>query len=123
MDSGTMDWTVIGVGIALAGLMLVTTRSIRAEIRDIRAELRDIRAEMKALEDRLNKRIDELSERVSRLEQSQAHTAGLIEGIRESLFDRARRVSTGDRVVESSESYEPEGWWAGKLQCISRLPN
>ena len=113
MDSGTIDWTVIGVGIALAGLMLATTRGIRAElraeVRDIRAELRDIRAEMKALADRLNKRIDELSERVSRLEQSQAHTAGLIEGIRESLFDRARRVSTGDRVAESSESYEPEG--------------
>ena len=50
MESGTMDWTVIGVGIALAGLMLVTTRSIRAEIRDIRAE-------MKALADRLDKRI------------------------------------------------------------------
>ena len=33
MDSGTMDWTVIGVGIALAGLMLVTTRGIRAEMR------------------------------------------------------------------------------------------
>ena len=115
MDSGTMDWTVIGVGIALAGLILVTTRGIRAEIRDIRAEIRDIRAEirdiraeMKALEDRLNKRIDELSERVGRLEQSQAHTAGLIEGIRESLFDRARRISTGDRVAEAAESYEPQ---------------
>ena len=42
------------------------------------------------------------------LEQSQAHTAGLIEGIRESLFDRARRISTGDRVAEDSESYEPQ---------------
>ena len=40
--------------------------------------------------------------------QSQAHTAGLIEGIRESLFDRARRISTGDRVAEASESYEPQ---------------
>ena len=116
MDSGTINWTVIGVGIALAGLILATTRSIRveirdirAEIRDIRAEIRDIRAEIQALADRLDKRIDELSERVSRLEQSQAHTAGLIEGIRESLFDRARRVGTGDRVAESSESYEPEG--------------
>ena len=50
MDNGAMDWTVIGVGIALVGLILVTTRSIRAEIRDIRAE-------MKALADRLDKRI------------------------------------------------------------------
>ena len=33
---------------------------------------------------------------------------GLIEGIRESLFDRARRISTGDRVAEASESHEPQ---------------
>lgn len=88
--------------VSRAGLILVTTRSLRAEIRDIRAE-------MKALENRLDKRIDELAERVSRLEQSQAHTAGLIEGIRESLFDWARRVSLGDRVAEDAEPYEPEG--------------
>ena len=74
----TVEWTVIGVGLALAGLILATTRGIRAEMR---AQL-----------DRMDKRLDELSVRVSRLEQSQAHTAGLIEGIRDSLFDRAGRV-------------------------------
>ena len=87
----TVGWTVIGVGIALAGLILATMRSIRAEIREIRAEMR------------------ELSVRVSRLEQSQAHTAGLIEGIRDSLFDRAGRVGAGERVAESAESYNPQG--------------
>ena len=30
------------------------------------------------------------------------------EGSRESLFDRARRISTGDRVAEAAESYEPQ---------------
>ena len=87
-----MDWLpfvgisvgLVSVGIALAGLILATTRNTRADIRA-------------------------LSERVSRLEQSQAHTAGLIEGLRDSLFDRARRVGTGDRVAESSESYDPQG--------------
>ena len=113
-----MDWlpfvgilvALVSVGIALAGLILVTTQRMRT----------DMRAEMKALEERLNKRIDEglgtlsgqvdkLSERVSRLEERQAHTAGLIEGLRDSLFDRARRVERGERVAEDGESYEAEG--------------
>ena len=95
MDSGAIDWTVISVGIALAGLILVTTQRMRA----------DMRADMKALSDQVNK----LSERVGRLEERQAHTSGLLEGLRDSLFDRARRVSTGERVAEGSESYDPQG--------------
>ncbi len=71
MESSAMDWTVVGVGLALASLILATMRSIRAEMRA-------------------------LSDRLGRLEQSQAHTAGLISGIRESLFDRAGRVGPGD---------------------------
>ena len=109
MDSGTIDWTVVSVGIALAGLILVTTQRMRA----------DMRADMKALEERLNKRIDEglealsdqvskLAERVSRLEERQAHTSGLLEGLQGSLFDRARQVNTGERVAEESESYEAQ---------------
>ena len=57
MDSGAINWTVIGVGIALAsvsialaGLILATTRGIRAD--------------MRALSDRLDKRIDGLSARM-----------------------------------------------------------
>ena len=123
MDSGTIDWTVVSVGIALAGLILVTTQRMRA----------DMRADMKALSDQVNKlaervgrleegqaRMDEvletlsagqdkLAERVGRLEERQAHTAGLLEGLQGSLFDRARRVSTGERVAEDAESYETEG--------------
>ncbi|MXY81960.1 MAG: hypothetical protein F4Y91_07840 [Gemmatimonadetes bacterium] len=95
MDSGTIDWTVISVGIALAGLILVTTQRMRT----------DMRADMKALSDQVNK----LAERVSRLEERQAHTAGLLEGLQGSLFDRARQVNTGERVAEESESYDPQG--------------
>ena len=52
MDSGSIDWTVISVGIALAGLIL-------AAIRDSRVTARELRADMRALSDRLDKRIDE----------------------------------------------------------------
>ena len=60
MDSGAINWTVVSVGIALvgafitlAGLILVTTRSIRAE--------------MRGLEARLDKRIDGLAEQQDKL--------------------------------------------------------
>ena len=92
MDSGAIDWTFIVVGIALAGLMLATTRSIRADMRGIRADMRDIRADIRALSDRLDKRIDEqdaklerLSERLGRLEQEQARMNGVLETLPERL--------------------------------------
>ena len=100
----------------MAGLILAAIRDSRVTARELRT---DMRTEIQALEERLNKRIDEgletlstgqdkLSERVSRLEHSQAHTAGLLEGLQGSLFDRARRVERGDRVAEASESYEAQ---------------
>lgn len=83
-----MDWlpfvgilvALVSVGIALAGLILVTTQRMRD----------DMCADMKALEERLNKRIDEglealsdqvnkLSERVSRLEEGQARMDEVLE--------------------------------------------
>ena len=73
MDSGTMDWTVIGVGIALAGLMLVTTRGIRADMR------------------MLLERQDKLAERLGRQEQEQARMNEVLE----TLSDRLGRVEEG----------------------------
>ena len=108
MDSGAIDWTVIVVGIALAGLMLATTRGIRADMRGIRADMR-------ALSDRLDKRIDEqdakmerLSERLGRLEQEQARMNGVLETIRAGLSYRVERADAGDRVAEDAGSYERE---------------
>ncbi len=123
MDSGAINWTVIAVGIALAGLILATTRGIRAD--------------MRALSDRLDKRIDEqdaklerlaerlgrqeqeqarmngvletLPERLGRLEQEQARMNGMLETIRAGLSYRVERADAGDRVAEDAESYEPEG--------------
>ena len=134
-----MDWlpfvgilvALVSVGIALAGLILVTTQRTRT----------DMRADMKALEERLNKRIDEglktlserlgrqeqeqarmserlgrleqeqarMSERLGRLEQEQARMNGVLETIRDGLSYRVERADAGERVAEDAESYEAEG--------------
>ena len=128
MDSG--DWTVIAVGIALAGICITLAAFILNTVRDIRADIR-------ALSDRLDKRIDEqdaklerlderlgrqeqeqarmngvletLPERLGRLEQEQARMNGMLETIRAGLSYRVERTDAGDRVAEDAESYEPEG--------------
>ena len=98
-----MDWlpfvgilvALVSVGIALAGLILVTMRNTRAD--------------MKALEERLNKRIDEgletlsgqvnkLSERVGRLEEGQVRLLerlGRVEEGQTQLSERLGRVEGG----------------------------
>ena len=53
-------WTIIAVGIALAGLILTGQRSIRREIGDLRTDLTALRERM-------------------------AHLEGLLEGLREAI--------------------------------------
>ena len=87
-----------------------------------------IDANLSSLSARQDASTASLSDRLSRLEQAQAHTAGVLETlperlgrleqarmngvletIRDGLFERARRVGTGDRVAEDAESYDPQG--------------
>ena len=141
MDSGAINWTVVSVGIALvgafitlAGLILVTTRSIRAEMRGLEARL-DKRIDglaeqqdklaarqddkmdalaarqddkMDALAARQDNKMDAVSERLGRLEQEQARMNGMLETIRSGLSYRVERADAGDRVAEDAESYEPQ---------------
>ena len=65
--------TIIGVGVALAALMLNGHYRINKRI------------------DRLENRIGALDHRVGLLEQSVARLEGLMEGIREALFERVGR--------------------------------
>ena len=102
MDSGTIDWTMVGVGIALGGLILAAIRDSRVTARELRT---DMRTEIKGLEERLTKRIDEqdnkmdsLSERVGRLEQGQVRMAerlGRVEEGQAQLSERLGRVEEG----------------------------
>ena len=79
MDSVTMGWTVIGVGIALAGLMLATTRSIRADMRV------------------LLERQDKLAERLGRQEQEQTRMNGVLE----TLPERLDRLEQGQEQLSA----------------------
>ena len=60
-------WTIIGVGIALAGLILTTHRATRREIAEIRGGIAELRGEIAQLRERM------------------AHLEGLLEGLREAI--------------------------------------
>lgn len=64
-------WTIIGVGIALAGLVLSAFRSLRI----------DLNRRM----DRLEERMDELRKDQAKLDNRMAHLEDLLEGLREAI--------------------------------------
>ena len=72
--SGEMIAT-LGVGVALAGMILTSSRGLR---QDIQQDIARLQADMK-----------QLSDRVARLEHSQAKLEGLLEGLREAITGRA----------------------------------
>ena len=65
---------VVAVGVALAGLILTSSRGLREE--------------MARMESRLREDMKQLAERVARLEHSQAKLEGLLEGLREAITGR-----------------------------------
>lgn len=69
--------TIIGVGIALAALILTGHNRINKRI--------------ERLENRFEQRMGTLEQRVGALEQRVSRLEGLMEGIREALFDRVAR--------------------------------
>ena len=70
----TEIWTIIGTGIALAGLILVTLHNIKADIKALDGR-------MQSLDDRVRNQ----GERMARLE-------GLLEGLREAVTGRRNAV-------------------------------
>ncbi len=71
---------IVTVGIALAGLILTSSRGLR----------QDMRQDMTQLEKRLRDDIQQLDARVGRLEHSQAKLEGLLEGLREAITGRVK---------------------------------
>jgi len=71
-------WTIISVGIALAGLSLAGQQSSRRESAAIRTEIAAVRAD-------LGSQIAEVRAEVAALRERMAHMEGLIDGLREAV--------------------------------------
>ncbi len=69
---------VVGVGVALAGLILSGQRSVNVRMDRIDARM-----------DRLEGRMDRLESGQAELRERMAHLEGLLEGLREAIVHRA----------------------------------
>lgn len=67
---------ILAVGVAIAGLILTSNRSLRQD--------------MARLESRLETQINDLRNEVGELRERMAHLEGLLEGLREAITGRAR---------------------------------
>ncbi len=65
---------IVGVGVALAGLILTSNRGLRQDMRQ--------------LESRLEGRISALDAQMGELRERMAHLEGLLEGLREAITGR-----------------------------------
>ena len=77
--------TILGVGVALAAVLVASAQ--RTDKRFERLEGR-----LGRLDERIDDRFERLENRMSALEQRQARLEGLLDGLREALFERAARV-------------------------------
>ena len=75
-------WTIIGVGIVLAGIVLASARSAHGDI--------------KRLEERFEQRFSKLEESNAGLRERMAKLEGLLEGLREAVTGRNRPPVAGD---------------------------
>ena len=84
----TIIGTIAAVGIALGAVIIGSNANLRTEMR---AEMHTLRAEVRA--DLMDMRSDirSLEARLSAVEQRQARTEGLLEGLRDAIAAHARR--------------------------------
>ena len=75
--------SIAAVGIVLGSIVIGSNANLRTEIHDFRTEMR---ADMRSLENRL-----------SAVEQRQARTEGLLEGLRDAIAARAPEDPAGGR--------------------------
>ncbi len=75
---------IVAVGVALAGLMLVSNREHRGEMKELRAEMRDMRGEMKAemkeLREDTNQQFEAVRGEMAKLRERMARIEGMFEG-------------------------------------------
>ena len=84
------------VGVALAGLILASSRGLRQGMSQLRTELRQdmsqvegrLREDVSQLRAELKGDMKQLGDRVARLEHGQAKLEGLLDGLREAITGR-----------------------------------
>ena len=72
---------ILGVGIALAGLILTSVRGLR---QDMQAQISGLRGEIAGLRGE----IGEIRGEIGKLRERMAHLEGLLEGLREAITGR-----------------------------------
>ena len=100
---------IIGVGVALAGLMLNGQHTLRSETRaefqvvraETRAEFQAVRAEMREEFKAQREDINGLLGRMTHLEGRMAHLEGLLEGLREAIVSQS--VAAARAVAKDPE--------------------
>ena len=82
--------SIAAVGIALGAVIIGSNANLHAEMRaEMRAEMQDFRTEVRS-------DIRSLETRLSAVEQRQARTEGLLEGLRDAIVAHARRDPHGE---------------------------
>ena len=86
---------ILTVGVAVIAVILTALQRIdkRFERMERRIDALEERMDRRidALEERVDKRIDGVEVRIASLEKGQARLEGLLDGLREALFERAAR--------------------------------
>ena len=79
--------SIAAVGIALGAVVIGSNANLRAELRTEMQEFRtEVRGDIRSLENRL-----------TAVEQRQARTEGLLEGLRDAITAQGRREPDGDK--------------------------
>ena len=84
--------TILGVGVALAAVLVASAQRTDKRFEQLEGRLNTRFQQIETRLDRLDDRVERLENRMSALEQSQARLEGLLDGLREALFERAARA-------------------------------
>ena len=82
---------IVAVGIALGGTMLTMFQIVLRRIERLETRMDERFAQQDARFAQQDARFTQLDERMGGLEQRQARLEGLLDGLREALFERVRR--------------------------------
>ena len=78
-------WTIVGVGVAIAALVLAQARHSNRLIETMESRMND---RIGTMESRMNDRFQSFETQIAELRERMAHLEGLLEGLREAIAGR-----------------------------------